>query len=289
MSAEAPLAGWTGRTETAEDMARPSDLARFEAIFGASGAPAGHLPMLAHWMLFPAIVPQAEIGADGHPRRGGFLPPVHHLPRRMWTGGRLRFHAPVPVAARLLRQSTIKAISEKKGGSGDLVFVTVAHVLKGVDGRLLVEEDQQLVYRGMGTASAPPAAPVGSAVLEDVVVPDAVLLFRYSAATFNGHRIHYDRDYARSAEGYPGLVVHGPLTATLLVRLAARAAKAQPSAFSFRAVSPAFDGEPLTLRASAPEADGRVRCWAAGPDGRTVMTAEAAFGPGQPNTPPGDI
>jgi 3-methylfumaryl-CoA hydratase len=277
MSGDASLDSWIGRTETATDSARASDLARFAAIFGGTPGQVGDLPPLAHWMLFPAIVPAEMIGEDGHPRRGGFLPPVHHLPRRMWTGGRLRFIAPVSVGAPVERRSEIKAISRKKGGSGDLVFVTVAHTVMAQGERVLIEEEQDLVYRGMSKAGNPPTAETADAAVEEAIVPDEVMLFRYSAATFNGHRIHYDAGYARSIESYPGLVVHGPLTATLLLRAASRAAGATPSGFAFRAVSPAFARDPLVLRAARHDAEGRVACWAAGPDGRLVMKAEATF------------
>lgn len=288
MTTDMPLDAWIGGAETDRDSARASDLARFEAIFGRMDAEVGSLPPLAHWMLFPAIVPQDQIGSDGHPRRGGFLPPVHHLPRRMWTGGRLRFLAPVPVSEPLERRSVIKAISEKKGSSGELVFVTVAHTILDERGAVLLEEEQDLVYRGMGVANAPPAASTEGVAVEETIVPDEVMLFRYSAATFNGHRIHYDRSYAREVEFYPALVVHGPLTATMLLRTAMRAAAARPLHFSFRAVSPAFDGQPLTLRASGVDGEGRVRCWAAGPDGRSVMTAEASFPTAPDSAKPGD-
>ena len=270
---------WIGRTEEAFDKARPSDVTRFEALFGATaiGSPE-MLPPLAHWMLFPAIAPQNGIGNDGHPQRGGFLPPIDHLPRRMWTGGRLTFHAPVKVDDELVRRSAIKSISEKAGGSGELIFVKVAHTVSDGHGTLLIEEEQDLVYRGMGSGSTPPAAPTEETAVNRTIVPNSVLLFRYSAVTFNGHRIHYDRKYAVEEEHYRGLVVHGPLIATALLRTACEAAGgAMPVRFQFRAISPAFDGEPLVLRATLPDGDGVVKCWAANAEDQLVMSGEAAF------------
>ncbi|WP_201832573.1 FAS1-like dehydratase domain-containing protein [Microvirga zambiensis] len=279
MSTSDAYKAWIGKTEEASDKARPSDRVRFEAIFGSDAAKSSDvLSPLAHWMLFPAIVPQDGIGPDGHPKRGGFLPPFDHLPRRMWTGGRLTFHAPVKVGDDLVRRSTIKSINEKAGGSGELVFVTVAHTVFDEQGAILIEEEQELVYRGMGSGSTPPGAPTADAAVSLTSIPDPVLLFRYSAVTFNGHRIHYDRKYAVEEERYRGLVVHGPLVATMLLRTACQTAgDADPVRFQFRASSPAFDGEPLTFRATRPDGDGVVKCWASNAEDQLVMSAEAAF------------
>ena len=206
------------------------------------------LPPLWHWMLFQDWVPASEVGPDGHPRRGGFLPPVHDLPRRMWAGGRLRFHAPLQAGEPVQRTSKIEAVTEKQGGSGRLVFVTVAHRIEGAAG-LAIEEWQDIVYRGAEGAAVKPApageaAPPGARTAE--VTPDPVLLFRYSALTGNGHRIHYDLDYVRDAEGYPGLVVHGPLQATWLAGLVG---DVPIGFFSFRGRRPAFHGAALRLQA----------------------------------------
>ncbi|MGB6118462.1 MAG: MaoC family dehydratase N-terminal domain-containing protein [Mesorhizobium sp.] len=279
MSEAGDYAAWIGKQETSTDEARQSDLARFEAMFGTlSASPPAELPPLAHWMLFPAIAAQADLGDDGHPKRGGFLPAVDHLPRRMWTGGRLSFHGAIPVGAALQRTSTVLSIKPKTGGSGELVFVTVRHEITDMGGTLLIDEEQDIVYRGMGTANAPPAADLEGAVATRTVTPDATLLFRYSAATFNGHRIHYDRTYATAVEGYPGLVVHGPLTATLLLNLGIGAAAGErPVTFSFRAQSPAIDGNPLALRAAERAADGSMTCWASTGEGHAVMTAQIGF------------
>lgn len=204
------------------------------------------LPPLWHWMLFQDWAPAAEVGSDGHPRRGGFLPPVHDLPRRMWAGGRVRFHAPLHSGDRVRRTSIIESVNEKQGGSGRLVFVTVAHRIEGPGG-LAVEEWQDIVYRGAeGTAvKAGIRAEVRAAgALTAEVMPDPVLLFRYSALTGNGHRIHYDMDYVRGVEGYPGLVVHGPLQATWLAGLLRGR---RVLSFNFRGRRPAFHGALMRL------------------------------------------
>ena len=231
------------------------------------------LPPLWHWMLFQDWVPAAGLGPDGHPRRGGFLPPVHDLPRRMWAGGRVRFQAPLHTGEAVTRTSTILDVVEKQGGSGRLVFVTVGHRIEGPSG-IAIEEEQDIVYRGAeGTAVKPSAvatpAPAGARRMQ--VLSDPVLLFRYSALTGNGHRIHYDMDYVREEEGYPGLVVHGPLQATWLAGLLAAE---RLTRFSYRGRRPAFHGCPLRLEAW-PDAEGwRLRTL--DPSGVVCMEAEAA-------------
>ena len=245
-----------GQTETRTDRADPRLIEGFAATLGID-TPAGDMPPLWHWMLFQDWRRPDGIGPDGHPRRGGFLPPVHHLPRRMWAGGRLNFlEAGIRADEVVTRVSTITAISEKSGGSGDLVFVTVAHRITGPRGPVL-EEEHDIVYRGAEGAAVKAAAVAAVDPREVVAVtqPDALLLFRYSALTGNGHRIHYDLPYVTEVEGYPGLVVHGPLQATLLAahgQAAQAAASAQAAAgaqtpgrlrsFSFRGKRPAFAG-----------------------------------------------
>ena len=231
------------------------------------------LPRLWHWMLFQEWAPASGLGPDGHPRRGGFLPPVHDLPRRMWAGGRVQFLAPLHPGNPVTRTSTILDVKEKSGGSGRLVFVTVAHRIEGAGG-VAIEEEQDIVYRGAEGAAvkpAPPAAAAPEGARQAEVLPDSVLLFRYSALTGNGHRIHYDLDYVRQEEGYPGLVVHGPLQATWLAGLleAERVTR-----FSYRGRRPAFHGAALRLQAWR-EADGwRLRTL--DPSGAVCMEAEAA-------------
>jgi 3-methylfumaryl-CoA hydratase len=242
--------------------------------------PGAPLPPGWHWLFFNGAARASELGPDGHPRRGGFLPPVP-LPRRMWAGGRLSFAAPLPVGTVARRESQVASVEAKRGRSGDLVFVLVRHRIFGADG-LAVEEEHDIVYRAQPAPGAPApwteAAPSGAAWRREVR-PDPVLLFRYSALTFNGHRIHYDHPYVTRVEGYPGLVVHGPLIATLLLDLAIREGGAVIRRFSFRAKSPLFDTAPFSLNGT-PAAGGRtVRLWAAAPDGALAMEATAEIDP----------
>ena len=237
-----------GRTETAEDVADPRLSARLAATLDVP-VPAADWPPLWHWTLFQDWRPPSGLGPDGHPRRGGFLPPVHDLPRRMWAGGRITFPGAIRTGDVVTRTSTILSVTEKAGASGRLVFVTVRHAIATPRGPA-VEEEQDLVYRGTegpAVREAPPA-PDWPGAATRTVTPDALILFRYSALTGNGHRIHYDHPYVTGEEGYPGLVVHGPLTATWL---AAHALAASPGArlsrFAFRGRRPAFAPHPLTL------------------------------------------
>ena len=236
-------------------------------------------PALAHWTLFAPHAAHAELGADGHPARGGFLPDFG-LPRRMWAGGRLTFHAPLPVGREILRESRVADVSEKSGRSGRLAFVTVHHRLSAA-GELLVTEEQDIVYR---EAATPGAAVVAGtpAPLDEAhrrrITPDAVLLFRYSALTFNGHRIHYDHPYATGVEGYPGLVVHGPLIASLLADLvAAHWPGTDLKRFTFKAVRPLFHIHAFDVCAK-PDGDGRVALWARDHQGMLAMQADAQIG-----------
>lgn len=242
---------YVGRSETREDVLDARQLASLAATLDAE-LPAGDAPPLWHWMLFQDWRRPEGIGADGHPRRGGFLPPVEDLPRRMWAGGRLAFTANGLRAGEAVRRvSTILSVNEKTGGSGRLVFVTLRHELSNPRGLVLTEE-QDIVYRGAEGAAvraAAAAAPFDAQARRDLT-PDPVLLFRYSALTGNGHRIHYDADYARAEEGYPGLVVHGPLQATLLAAAMLAAAPGRRLArFAFRGVRPAFAGSALSVLA----------------------------------------
>lgn len=261
-----------GRTETRSDTIAPHFVQGLAATLGVE--PPDRLPPLWHWMLFQDWVPPDRLGDDGHPRRGGFLPPVHHLPRRMWAGGRVRFLGPLQVGDTVRRTSTIQSVTEKKGGSGILVFVAVAHRIEGPHGPA-IEEQQDIVYRGAdGPATKPtdPAPPAPPGARQGDVLPDPVMLFRYSALTGNGHRIHYDLDYVRGTEGYPGLVVHGPLQATWLAGLLADRAIAT---FSFRGLRPAFHGAALRTEAWDDGAVWRLRTL--DPTGRVCMSAEATL------------
>ena len=279
---DAPLLQqWVGKTQIAWDVI---DAGTAEALAATldhkwalkSGAV---LPPLWHWIYFRSACLQSEVGSDGHPRRGGFLPPVP-LPRRMWAGGRLKFEAPLPLGVSATRTSCITDVTKKSSRSGDLVFVTVKHEIAHHD-LIAITEEHDIVYREFpqpGAAAPTPKLAPESAKWSRTVTPDPVLLFRYSALTFNGHRIHYDRSYVTGVEGYPGLVVHGPLIATLLVDLLLQSMPgAQLSEFSFRAVSPLFDTEPFELCAQ-PEADGRtVSLWAKNVRGEIAMQAEATL------------
>ncbi len=237
------------------------------------------VPPLWHWLYFLPIAPLSEVGPDGHPKRGGFLPPVP-LPRRMWAGGRLTFHAPLKVGERATRTSTIANIEDKTGRSGRLVFVTVQHTIEA-DGELKLEEEHDIVYRDAPQEGARPPQPALAPEGETwrrTIDADAVMLFRYSALTFNGHRIHYDYPYVTEVEGYPGLIVHGPLIATLLVDLVRRE---QPDAvlqsFAFKALRPTFAGQPFTV-CGKPSADGKtIDLWAKDHEGYLTMRATAAL------------
>lgn len=267
-----------GRTETRTDRADPRLIEGFAATLGIA-TPQGAMPPLWHWMLFQDWQRPDGIGPDGHPKRGGFLPPVHHLPRRMWAGGRLRFfEAGIRADENVTRDSTIKAISRKSGGSGELVFVTVGHVIEGPRGTVL-EEEHDIVYRGAEGAAVKPAdaAGVDPRAVVAVTLPDALFLFRYSALTGNGHRIHYDMPYVTGVEGYPGLIVHGPLQATLLAAHAmAQAPGRQLARFSFRGLRPAFAGNALSLHAVM---EGDVaRLETRDDKGATCMQAQAVLG-----------
>lgn len=238
---------WIGRSQSVDDVLEPArSNALSVALGGEGGLEAGDaLPLLHHWLYFWDVKPPAGLGLDGHPAKGGFLPPVP-LPRRMWAGGRLTFLAPLRMGDTVTKTSTILSVTEKSGRSGTLVFVTVQHELSA-GGTVAIREEQDLVYRepAAGSLPAPVAAPAPAAAWSETLDPNSVLLFRYSALTMNGHRIHYDRPYAIEEEAYPALVVQGPLQATLLIDLAARKLSSRITGFDFRGQQPAFDGAPL--------------------------------------------
>ncbi len=269
-----------GRREVLHDVMDPSRIARLAATLDHPSPPwaAGIAPPLAHWLCFLPDAPQSAIGADGHPRRSnsGLLPNVD-LPRRMWAGSRIEFLRDIAIGASLTRTSTLTAATTKRGQSGDMLIVTVRHEIGCDAAEPAIVEEQDIVYR---EAAAPGAAQArrGADRGEDdpvvrVLTPDPVLLFRYSALTFNSHRIHYDRDYARDVEGYPGLVVQGPLLATLLMdHLLRQHPPGRIRRYSFRALSPLFDGEAIMLGLRR---DGdRIGLRVVGPSG-VAMTAEA--------------
>jgi len=276
------LRQWIGKSETAEDLITASQLAGYAAMLDRDDAyPAlgDQLPASTHWLFFLPQALQSEIGPDGHPHRGGFLPPVE-LPRRMWAGSRLEFKAPLLVGDRVQRVSTIKDVSHKAGKTGDLVFCVVRHEISNAQGLAIVDE-HDIVYRDEPTPNAAAPAPIPApqnAIWTRQIDPDPVLLFRYSALTFNGHRIHYDRSYVTDVEGYPGLIVHGPLIATLLMDLCRRQHPARHlSKFSFRAVSPLFDINSFHVN-GLPDATGNTaQLWASREDGSLAMKADAEF------------
>ncbi|MDO7842089.1 HTD2 family dehydratase [Sphingomonas immobilis] len=237
-------------TDTRTDLLTPALAARYAATFDRETA--AHAPQGIHWCLCTPEAATTGLGADGHPAGGGGFLPESPLPRRMWASSAVSFHGPLPVGAAIERVSTVLDRTEKTGASGTLLFVTVGHETRA-DGALAVSEKQTIVYRaaaapGAPPPPAPPPAPEEAWDWQREIVPGAPLLFRYSALTFNSHRIHYDLPYARDVEGYPGLVVHGPLMASLLLDLADRElGRDALASFDFRAVAPAFIDAPLTL------------------------------------------
>jgi 3-methylfumaryl-CoA hydratase len=271
---------WAPVTEERQDTVTATAAAALHGLLDGVGPPpaAGDpLPPLWHWLAFLPDAPQRELGPDGHPRQGGFLPPTR-LPRRMFAGGRLQIGGPVAVAEALHRTSVVSAVTEKSGRSGDLVFVEVTHRLSAGRGPA-VTEVQDLVYRG----EAAPGGATGAAeedsawTWHEELSTDPTLLFRFSALTYNAHRIHYDRAYATEVEGYPGLVVHGPLQAIALAELCRRhLADRQVTGFSFRARRPAFDGAPLRLRGRRTD-DDHVELVALDGAGQVTMSAEASL------------
>ena len=275
------LADWIGNTETAEcDVtAEPADI--LAATFDRDDAPlqpGDAIPPGWHWYYFHEVVPLAETGPDGHPKRGGFMPPVP-LPRRMWAGSELSFHRPITVGERITKTSTITDVTVKTGTAGTLCFVTARHEIAGVGG-LATVEDHTTVYLGEAAPGAgapkPPPAPA-EAVWKRAIHPDPVMLFRYSAVTMNSHRIHYDHAYVTEFEGYPGLVVHGPLTTTLLLDLFRREMPdAVPTRFKVRAVSPLYDTHDFTVE-GAPGEPGTAKLWALNHEGGLAQSAEIEF------------
>jgi 3-methylfumaryl-CoA hydratase len=271
---------WIGTSETHADVLTAVPARALTALLdGAATYLVGdQLPAGAHWLYFLATARQSELGEDGHPQRGGFLPPIT-LPRRMWAGSRIQFQRPLRIGEQVSRTSRIADVSVKQGRSGALAFVRVQHDICTSEGPAISEE-QDIVYRDMPQASeAPPPrkpAPVNHQWQREIK-PDPILLFRYSALTFNAHRIHYDRDYAMNIERYPGLVVHGPLLATLLLDLLQRSVPAATlRRFTFRAVAPLFDTDAFYV-CGAPDAKSpqTVRLWAKDAAGMLAMEAEA--------------
>ena len=278
------LQEWIGKSETVSDIATATPFAALAATLDRAperppfGTP---LPALWHWLYFLPLHRQSEIGPDGHAKRGGFLPPVP-LPRRMWAGSQFEFHKPLRVGDNLTRVSTIHDVTEKSGRTGTLVFVKVRHeIRRGDDSDIALTEFHDIVYREApkpDDVAPPPKAAPSSGTWEKQWVPDDVLLFRYSALTFNGHRIHYDRRYVTEVEGYPGLIVHGPMIATLLLDLLRhQLPDAEVARYEFRAVRPVFDINHFFV-CGEPQQDGKTfRLWARDHDGWLTMDATAVI------------
>ena len=278
------LQEWIGKSETVFDIATATPYAALAATLDRTperppvGTP---LPALWHWLYFLPLHRQSEIGPDGHAKRGGFLPPVP-LPRRMWAGSQFEFHRPLRVGDHLTRVSTIHDVTEKSGRTGTLVFVKVRHEIhRGEEPDIALTEFHDIVYREAPKPDdvvPPPKAAPSNATWEKQWVPDDVLLFRYSALTFNGHRIHYDRRYVTEVEGYPGLIVHGPMIATLLLDLLRhQLPDVELARYEFRAVRPVFDINRFFV-CGEPQPDGKTfRLWARDHEGWLTMDATATI------------
>ncbi|MGK9168410.1 MaoC family dehydratase N-terminal domain-containing protein [Inquilinus limosus] len=270
------LRSWIGREEVAEDIVTADLVRKFRAMLDLPADPprTGDVaPRLLHFCLAQPAAPTAALGPDGHPQRGGFLPPVP-LPRRMWAGGRVTFHDDLRVGDSVRRISRIADVAAKEGRTGLLCFVTVDHAIEA-HGRPVLRERQDIVYRGLDGGAKTAPAPAEPGRHRRRIEPSPPLLFRYSALTFNGHRIHYDRRYVTEVEGYPGLIVHGPLQATLLFNFAAELRGAPPTRFAFRSLSPLFDDDAFLLHASE-DGDG-LKLWSARENGPVAMAAEAGW------------
>jgi 3-methylfumaryl-CoA hydratase len=270
------LRSWIGREEQAQGTVTPALVKRYRATMDQPVGDTGNgaiAPRMIHWCLMPAIAPTNVLGPDGHAPRGEFMPPVQ-LPRRMWAGGKLVFFDDLRIGELATRTSRIAEVALKEGRTGPLCFVTVHHTIL-VNGVRRIFEVQDIVFRGTESGNILEQSPAAPGTHGREVVPTTTLLFRYSGLTFNGHRIHYDRDYAMQTEGYPGLVVHGPLQAALLYDFATCLGERPPARFVFRSASPLFDTENFYLNAE-PQGD-LVRLWTARKNGPAAMTAEASW------------
>ena len=275
------LKQWIGSQETDVDYVTIPSVQRLAATLDRDDPPpkiGDPLPIGWHSIFFPRVVRESQIGPDGHPRRGDFLPPVP-LPRRMFAGKRIAIHQPLQVGDEVRRVSTIKQVTPKVGRSGQMVFVTVQTDLSSPRG-LAVSEEQDIVYREEPDKNAPPPPPQpapGTAVWGKVVTPDPVMLFRYSALTFNGHRIHYDHPYVTKVEGYPDLVMNGGLTTLLVFELARTNARTPLRQIASRNVRPMFVNRPFTL-CGEPAEDGKsAKLWVADDTGALALSATAEF------------
>ena len=254
------LSNWIGRTEETEDQLTTNLVRRIAATFSEPALAEGDaLPLLWHWAFFQDPVVEAGLGHDGHPARGGFLPPADNR-NRMWAGSRLEFIAPLRTGSTVRRVSTILDVQEKHGRTGSLLFVTVRHD-DFQDAILALPDEQDIVYREPSPPKLSGSEEMPVAQWQHHVTPSPTLLFRYSAVTFNGHRIHYDWPYVTQQEGYPGLVVHGPLLATLNLRAFVQAhPEARVRRFSFTGMRPLICPEPFTIGGRV-EQQGKAQVW----------------------------
>lgn len=270
-----------GRTEETTDLVAEDRVAALARTLDMDTEPGAGDPLPGgwHWMFFNPFVKRSGVGADGHPKRGDFLPDVA-LPRRMWAGGRLSSKGVLEVGFPATRLSEITNVVSKPGRAGELVFVTVLHKISQ-HGKVVIEEEQDIVYREAPAADAPKPKPLPApenAQWSEGFIPDPVLLFRYSALTSNGHRIHYDQPYATGEEGYRDLVVHGPLIATLLQDFAKRCKPGTKMVgFDFRGMAPLFVDRGFHLEAAAADEAGVLDLWARGPEGELAMKSQARF------------
>ncbi len=280
------LRAWIGRSETTSGYAHGALADVLSATLDRDDPPHDRgvaFPPGWHWLCFPEAVRLADTGHDGHPKTGGFMPPVP-LPRRMWAGNRMEFHRPIRAGDALERISTIADLRFKAGGGGKLCFVTVRHEIHA-GSELATVEEHDVVYReatAPGAPAAKPRPPPADPVWSRTITPTPVLLFRFSALTMNSHRIHYDRAFAVDEEGYPGLVFHGPLTMILLMDLFRRAhPAARLQRFAVRATAPLYDDRPFEVQGAPGAAEGEALFWALAPAGAVAMTGEAGFTPDQ--------
>jgi len=275
----ADLQTWVGNSETTTDLISEATCRLAAATLGYEHNRLSTLPPGWQWFFFHNPVTTDTLGHDGHPPKGGFLPPVS-LPRRMWAGSRLHYTGAIEIGSVATKVSTIRSVVEKSGKSGSLCFVTVHHEIFCND-QLCIREEQDIVYRDPPPADGAAAKPQPyqrDASVTEQVMPTTPLLFRYSALTFNSHRIHYDRPYATEQEGYPDLVVHGPLIATLLQDFAQKNHPREPlGTFEFRGASPLFVNDPLTMAASTEDLE-NMPLWVVNHDGALAMSAQATFG-----------
>jgi 3-methylfumaryl-CoA hydratase len=270
------LRQWVGRSEVDVDTATEAPAKLLAATLDRENAPrpGDDLPCLWHWLYFLPASRRSDLGEDGHPKRGVFMPPVS-LPRRMWAGSRIEFRLPVRIGEVIRRRATIADVVQKTGRAGPLIFVRVVHEIECPRGLAIIEE-RDVVFRGLDTTGPAPEPPeaAGSAQWSQTVLADPILLFRYSALTFNSHRIHYDRTYATNVERYPGLVVTGPLIATLLAESAIASVPDHAiRRLAFRSIGPLFGDEAFTV--AGRREDNRLELWAANNRNRLAMSAQA--------------